>query len=283
MIHNAFCSILTAGLLLALAPNAEAVTFEIVDNGTDYDAIVTTEAGDAPIFAVDFFIAATDGAVVSALNNNGNPFDRPFSNDTPPGEPISILIGGSDINGVCDNSTATCFGDFACGGGTCVFGQTGSIKVGEISWNGVGTLALETSSDAVDGPELNVIPKTNLSGCQRINGDEVLAGDDTNANGIVRACECGDPNETGAFEADDLFAIFNCQTGGGGLPAPDPTAQNEPCKTRIHQGDGQNSGAFEADDLFTTFLSQGDPVGPRVYGPEGSTCAARPGQLLVAP
>ena len=277
MIHKAFSLILTAGLLLALAPNAEAVTYEIVDNGTNYDAIVTREAGDPAIFAVDMFIAATDGAIISALNSNGNPYDRPFFNDTPPGNPDAILIGGSDISGTCDNSATSCFSDGACGGGTCVFGQSGAIKVGEISWNGIGTLALQTNSVPVDGPALMpILPLTNLTGCVRIDGGEVLAGDDSNANGIVRACECGDPNGSGAHEAADLFDIFNCQTGGGGLPGPDPTAQNEPCKTRIHQGDGQNSGAFESADLFVTFNSQLDPDGPAALG---SSCPARPNPI----
>lgn len=265
MIHKAFCSVLATGALLLVGPAAHAATFELIDNGTTYDAVVTQEAGDSLIFAVDMFIQASQGATLTVANNNSNPFDQATGNDNPPGNPDAILIGGSDISGTCDNSSNSCFGDFSCGGGTCVFGRAGSIKLGEVNWDGNGTVSLRNNSQAVDG-SLNEIPHTNVSGCQLINGEEVLAGDDNNGNGIVRGCECGDANNTGAHEAADLFLIFNCQLS-------DSQGETEPCATTIHNGDGQNSGAFEAADLFVTFNSQVDPSSAAALG---STCAARP-------
>ena len=178
MIHKAFCSVLATGALLLVGPAAHAATFELIDNGTTYDAMVTQEAGDPMIFAVDMFIQASQGATLTVANNIGNPFDQATGNDSPPGNPDAILIGGSDISGTCDNSANSCFGDFSCGGGTCVFGRNGAIKLGEVNWDGNGTVSLRNNSQAVDG-SLNEIPHTNVSGCQLINGEEVLAGEAT--------------------------------------------------------------------------------------------------------
>ena len=148
MIHKAFCSVLATGALLLVGPAAHAATFELIDNGTTYDAVVTQEADDPLIFAVDMFIQASQGATLTVANNNGNPFDQATGNDNPPGNPDAILIGGSDISGTCDNSANSCFGDFSCGGGTCVFGRNGAIKLGEVNWDGNGTVSLRNNSQA---------------------------------------------------------------------------------------------------------------------------------------
>ena len=244
---------------------AQAVTFELVDNGVNFDAIVSQEAGDPEIFAVDMFIRASAGAELSVANNDGNPFDRPVFNNMPPGNPGTVLIGGSDISGRCQDSGTSCFSDAACGTDTCVFGQSGAIKLGEVNWNGVGTVSLKRGT-AVGAALPQEIPTTNLSGCQLITEEEVLAGDDLNGNGIVRACECADANQSGQHEADDLFRVFFCIADG-----EDPTGQNEPCRTLLHNGDGQNSGAFESADLFVAFNSAFD-----LRRTLRSTCPARP-------
>ena len=103
MRRAAICSLASVVVLAAL--DSGAVTFELEANesGT-YDAIVSQEPGDPPVFAVDMFIRASDGAVISIANNNENPFDEVTSNDNPAMNPGAILIGGSDTVGRCDSA-----------------------------------------------------------------------------------------------------------------------------------------------------------------------------------
>ena len=272
MIHKALlCGLTTLalGAFLVVSSSANAVTFELRDiGGGSYDAIMTTEAGDEPIFAVDMFILGTDGAVVMTANNNGNPYDEPTANDMPPGNPGAILIGGSDISGACATGGNNCFGNFQCGGGdTCVFGQTGEIKLGEITWDGSGTLSLRINTTAVDGT-LQEQPISNLSGCFALDGTEVLAGADSwplgGGNGIPNACECGDSNGDGTPANADLVLAFQCIATG------DPMGTMEPCATRIHKGDTNDDDVLANGDLVRTFTSinSGDST--------GNVCRARP-------
>jgi len=85
-----------------------------------------------------------------------------------------------------------------------------------------------------------------------------------NDDTVPDECQCGDANGSGAYEADDLFQMFNCQIS-------DPEALSEPCATTILKGDTQNSGQFEAADLFNIFQFQVDPTGSYVL-----TCSVRP-------
>jgi hypothetical protein len=88
---------------------------------------------------------------------------------------------------------------------------------------------------------------------------------DLNADGIPNECQCGDPNGSGGYEADDLFQVFECQT-------TDPEALQPLCAGRIIKGDANNSGRWEADDLFRIFGAQ---TGTTFQGFE-LTCSVRP-------
>lgn len=99
------------------------------------------------------------------------------------------------------------------------------------------------------------------------NAENPAAGQnffDINGDTVPDECQCGDPNGSGAYEADDLFRMFNCQIS-------DPEALSEPCATTILKGDTQNSGKFEAADLFNIFNFTVDPTGSWAL-----TCAVRP-------
>ena len=248
---------------------ATSVTFELEANesGT-YDAIVSQEPGDPPIFAVDMFIRASDGALISIANNNGNPFDEPTGNDNPPGNPGAILIGGSDISGFCDAGGRPCFGDFQCDAGDqCIIGRRGTIELGEISWNEKGTLSLARGSACGTSTLSCPLPVSNLSGCQLINGEEVLAGADSwpvnDPNGIANRCECGDANGDGFISNSDLVLLFQCRVG-------DPFGTTETCRTRLHQGEANNDGLVAGGDMVRVF--QAIVTGNST----GNVCPARP-------
>ena len=116
-----------------------------------------------------------------------------------------------------------------------------------------------------DGVDENSVPQ---DPCPiTFNAENPAAGElffDMNDDTVPDECQCGDANGSGAYEADDLFQMFNCQIS-------DPEALSEPCATTILKGDTQNSGQFEAADLFNIFQFQVDPTGSYVL-----TCSVRP-------
>lgn len=90
------------------------------------------------------------------------------------------------------------------------------------------------------------------------------ANGDRNGDGIPNECQCGDPNGTGAYEADDLFEAFNCSVD-------DPENQQPLCAGKILKGDANNTGKWEADDLFQIFGATNGTIDSWTL-----TCAVRP-------
>ena len=178
-------------------------------------------------------------------------------------------FGGSDLFGFCEISGEQCFSMFQCPSLNCIAGRTGAIKLGEIEWDGTGTVSLGLATRAVDRP-FNTIEYHKSSGCQLINGEEVLAGEDSwpikNPNGIANRCECGDANGDGFIANADLMLAWRCAS-----VFQDTRGTMEPCKTLIHQGDTNNDGAFGfGGDLVRTFtaITSGNSA--------SNVCRARP-------
>ena len=229
---------------LALATQAVAATFAVVPNTSgSYNAVLIQEADDPRVFAVDMFVRSTDGAAISIASDSENPFDRVVMNESPTGFQSTALIGGTDLEGV---------------------GRGGSIKLGEIDWDGSGTLSLAGASQAIDSRGA-AIPINNPSGCRLRTGDQVLGGSDDNQNGIVNRCECGDLNQDGFQKNADLVLLFECITTG------QYQGNSEPCATRAFNGDTNGDGYLLKSDLVRIFISITDPSRTKTF-----VCPARP-------
>ena len=279
-IFSTFLMVLAA---LTLGSGAEAAKFEGTDaGGGDVTISVTLDDGDPPMFSVDGFVRAVDGATVTGGNTNGNPFDATVLNLAPTGQPPgTVLIGGSEVDGAwqdsdgnpvpdtCDISgdpcTADtdcrasnpndfcgngCFGDFFCGNNeTCFFGlRTDTATLGTLETTGIdggNGAVLLAGNAAVADAGVQTIPLTNVCFQDSSGTAALYPVRDANNDGIPDECQCGDPNLSGQYESDDLLLTFNC--------LQQDQAATGVCSETIFKGDTNGTNQFESDDLLAIF------------------------------
>ena len=133
--------------------------------------------------------------------------------------------------------------------------------------------------DEFTGEEYRVVLEHTMAPAYDSDGDGAANGfdncpdepnpdqEDSNFDGVGDACQCGDPNESGEYESDDLEFAYKCLSN-----ADDPV-----CIDALSHGDANGTGDWESDDLLGIFnamqtqYSGAEPTGPRLI-----CAAARP-------
>ena len=195
---------LSMAWLFAVASQGSAATVTVEQNKSGvYDVVMTLAADEAAVFATDLFLVRLGGAVITAVDKTGNPFDVAIANLKPSGRPDTILIGGSNIQGSCAGSAEQrCFDDASCGAsGPCQMGQKGpELRLGGLNWDGNGALAFDPSSTALSltAGKQSALTLTGKGSCTNPAGLQILLGADANGNGEIDACEPETPASTPA-------------------------------------------------------------------------------------